>query len=60
VVDLLNGHKSIPPTRVTLQEIFRREKQPVEDFNEVRGQEHVKRALEIAATGGYNLLIFSP
>jgi magnesium chelatase family protein len=58
VVDLLNGHTSIAPSRVNLQQIFRREKQSVEEFNEVMGQEHVKRALEIAAAGGHNLLTY--
>jgi len=55
-VDFLNGQKAIPSTSVDLQEIFRREKQYADDFNEVKGQEHVKRALEISAAGGHNLM----
>ncbi len=60
VVDFLNDQKSITPTRVDLQEIFRRERTYQEDFNEVKGQEHVKRALEIAAAGGHNLIMVGP
>ncbi|MCX5907787.1 MAG: YifB family Mg chelatase-like AAA ATPase [Deltaproteobacteria bacterium] len=60
VVDLLNGQKSFPATIVNLQEIFRRERHYADDFNEVKGQEHVKRALEIAAAGGHNIIMVGP
>lgn len=59
-VEFLAGVTVIPPTVVNVDEIFRNDTVYDVDFAEVRGQEHVKRALEIAAAGGHNLLMKGP
>ena len=60
VVDFLNGGREIQPTVVDLEEIFSEELGYPVDFNEVKGQEHVKRCLEVAAAGGHNLIMIGP
>ena len=60
VVDFLNGEKSIEPERIDMDQLVNDCTYPY-DFQEVRGQENTKRALEIAAAGSHNvLLIGSP
>jgi magnesium chelatase family protein len=60
LVDFLNGDREIQPTTVDLEEIFSEELGYPVDFNEVKGQEHVKRCLEVAAAGGHNVIMIGP
>jgi len=60
VVDFLNGNREIQPAKVDLEEIFSEEISYPVDFNEVKGQEHVKRCLEVAAAGGHNVIMTGP
>jgi magnesium chelatase family protein len=59
-VEFLNGDLHIDPVEVDLTEIFKTEATYPVDFSEVKGQEHVKRCLEVAAAGGHNLIMIGP
>ncbi len=58
VISLLNGEINFTPIAPSSEDADHLTEQPfAEDFADVRGQQHVKRALEIAAAGGHNVLM---
>jgi magnesium chelatase family protein len=59
-VAFFNGELAIEPFQVSLTEIFSSSRHYHIDFQDVKGQEHVKRALEVAAAGGHNIIMIGP
>lgn len=58
--DFLNGDIIIPPYQLDRRAFFNSQRTYEVDFDEVKGQHHVKRALEVAAAGGHNILMLGP
>ena len=60
-VDFLTGAQTIEPLVIDTREEFAYQQTLyAKDFSDVRGQENIKRALEIAAAGGHNVILIGP
>ena len=59
VVSILNGENQIQPETIDITDSLQDVSGEL-DFSDVRGQENIKRALEIAAAGGHNVILIGP
>ena len=61
VINHFNGNQKIEPTIVdTRAEFYKNIDFPAFDFSDVKGQESIKRCMEIAAAGGHNIILIGP
>ena len=59
LVEILSGVKNIEPFKSDLNGLFENKNSQI-DFSDVRGQDNVKRAMEVAAAGNHNIIMVGP
>ena len=61
IIDFFNGKGTVEPTVInTREEFYKTLDFPEFDFADVKGQESIKRCMEIAAAGGHNIILIGP